>query len=113
MFAPAKFFTTFAIAASVVAVSPAFAQDFVSNGRTQMVSYADLDLSSAEGQKELQNRIRRATAHVCATSDRQTYDSCRDLASAHVRGNVDTAIASAASSNRYADAKAKDVMVGN
>ena len=43
--------------------APAFADE--SESRSVAVKYKDLDLSSAEGQKELDRRIDRAAAEVC------------------------------------------------
>jgi UrcA family protein len=69
------------IAASAVFAPSAFAQG---EGETRQVrvTYADLDLSQPSDAQRLYNRLRRATAYVCATpasSVLHRYDrACRD-----------------------------------
>lgn len=65
------------------------------------VSYADLDLSRAEGRATLSGRISRATARVCGRSDawnpvhRMIVTQCRATARRDAQAQVDTAIARA------------------
>lgn len=56
--------SAFGLAGAVV--TPAFAQEFE---RTNVsVSYTDLDLSTAKGQKILEQRVEKAARHACRTT---------------------------------------------
>lgn len=91
--------------ASLAAAGSAHAGEFQSNGRTAAVRYQDINLADAAGQKELQRRIHVATRQVCSSSDTRTMEACRKLALDHVKAPIASAIARAATSERYADAK--------
>lgn len=61
------------LAGLVLAAQPAFAQNAASPNPDvvvshRMVQYADLDLSTAQGQSKLDGRLRRAAAAVCDAS---------------------------------------------
>lgn len=60
--------TTALVAACTVALAaqPAHAND--ATGRQMAVHHADLDLSTAQGMKELDRRIERAARKVCSVS---------------------------------------------
>ena len=57
-----------AVAGQTIAVNKAIAR----------VQVTDLDLTSAEGQASLDNRIKRATRHVCAVDDNGQVNSRPD-----------------------------------
>lgn len=57
-----------ALAGQPLAVSKAIAR----------IQTSDLDLSSAEGQKSLQSRMKQATRHVCAVDDHGQINSRPD-----------------------------------
>jgi UrcA family protein len=59
------------VGAVTVAAAPAFAQDF----NTQLVSYADLDLTSPAGVTTLDARLDRAVRRVCRSNDRLTLQN--------------------------------------
>ena len=62
---PSRLFSSLAAAAvatAAIAAAPASAEDV----RTMTVSYADLDLGSVAGQKQLSRRIALAATKVCA-----------------------------------------------
>ena len=61
-------FAAFGLASA--AVSPALAQEF--DHRTASVSYADVDLGTAKGQKILERRIEKALRHVCGMTNLDT-----------------------------------------
>ena len=63
-------------AASLAVATPALARDFV-------VPYKDLDLSSAKGQKELEQRIDSAARKYCG------MDAIRTGSRTRARGTVD------------------------
>ncbi len=48
---------------AAAAVAPAFAEEY--EHKTLSVTYADLDLSTAKGQKILDQRVEKAVRHVC------------------------------------------------
>lgn len=52
------------------ASTPAFAQEF--DHKTASVSYADVDLGTAKGQKILEQRIEKAVRHVCRMTNLDT-----------------------------------------
>lgn len=106
---------SFAFAAALVAGSPAFAGDFVSNGRTAEVRYDDLDLTQASGRQVLDKRLRKAASQVCAATTVREVMLCREKALDNVAKPVRTAIARAETKGRYADASTTDakVIVGN
>ncbi|WP_336971790.1 UrcA family protein [Sphingobium aromaticiconvertens] len=93
--------------ASLAAAGSANAGEFESNGRTAAVRYHDINLSDAAGQKELQRRIRSASNRVCVSADTRTMAACRKLALDHVKAPVASAIARAATGERYADAQTR------
>ena len=111
MFAPIKFA---AAAIALTAVSaPAFAETFESNGKTVEVYHGDLDLTKGSDQRLLRKRIADAAGKVCASDDLNTYLACRQKALRHVKAPVATAIARAATKDRYAAAgKAEPVIIG-
>lgn len=63
---------------------------------TERVSYADLNLASADGVERLTNRVRRAVTHVCAPHySRDTlvdYTDCKSFAWSGARPQMDLAI---------------------
>ncbi len=59
-----------AIGLAGAAVTPAFAQQF--DHRTASVSYADVDLGTAKGQKILDRRIEKAVRNVCRATNLDT-----------------------------------------
>lgn len=91
--------------ASLAAVGNANAGEFESNGHTSVVRYHDINLADAAGQKELQRRIHIATKQVCIRADAATMQACRKMALDHVKAPVASAIARAATGERYADAQ--------
>jgi len=100
-------------AAALVTGSPAFAEPFLSNGRTVEVRYGDLDLSQPAGQTELKHRLNKAAFRVCALSPRDEMAACRKITLRNVSQPVKTAIALAETRARYADATPTKAMVGN
>ncbi len=102
-------------AALLGVAATASAAEFESNGKTSEVRYQDLDLSSAKGQNALKGRIWSAAWKVCqngATS--AEIRKCQSVAAAHVRSNVELAIAKANNGERYADmGKDKPLGAGN
>lgn len=91
--------------ASLAAAGSANAGEFQSNGRTTVVRYHDINLADAAGQKELQRRINAASSRVCANSDLAIKQACSERARENVEAPVASAIARAATGERYADAK--------
>ena len=83
-------------AAAIIAVVPAtLAHAQTSGARTQSVQFADLDLSSAAGQKTLKVRIALAVRNVCdqnvAPMDLQAIhviETCRKAATAKALASV-------------------------
>lgn len=74
----------FAVALSVLAASPAAVQAAGFAQPSVKVSYADLNLASAEGQASLNARIQQAAATVCGGNEvrrplgeEQAYKACR------------------------------------
>ncbi len=59
-----------AIGLASAAVTPAFAQEF--DRSTASVSYADVDLGTAKGQKILDRRIEKAVRQVCRMTNLDT-----------------------------------------
>ena len=57
--------TVAAFAAASIATTAAFAQPLALETRSKVVTYSDLDLASAEGQAQLDARLRRAAGAVC------------------------------------------------
>lgn len=66
-----------AIAATSLAATPALATP-QGEENSASVTYHDLDLSSAEGQAELDARIERAARQVCGLDERQTGSRIRN-----------------------------------
>lgn len=97
-------FALTAFAALAATGSAASAGEFQSNGRTTEVRFGDLDLSKAEGRKQLQQRINRAASRVCSSSSMAEASACRKLAIANIKAPVEAAIARAKTGERYADA---------
>lgn len=93
-----KTILTLALAAVAFAASPALAQDAAAPGRL-VVSYADLDLSTARGAATLDRRIRNAVQTACgptSAADLQGTNrvyQCRADTLALARAQRDTAIA--------------------
>lgn len=110
-----RFTATLAATACFAAAVPAFAETFESNGRTAEVRFADLDLSQADGQQELRQRITRAANKVCVERDLNQQAACAARARANVKAKTDAVIARAETNQRYADAgkTTNQVMVGN
>ena len=110
-----KFAPVFAAVALLGAAGTASATGFESNGKSVEVSYHDLDLSKKDDQRVLNARIKRAAAKVCPTTDTTAaIKKCQQVATAHVRGSVELAVARAQNGERYADmGKEKPVGVGN
>ncbi|CAM5541093.1 UrcA family protein [Sphingobium scionense] len=113
MFATTKIITALGAAALLAGSGIASAEEFKSNGRTTQVRFGDLNLTRHADQQQLRSRIARAANKVCATSDLAAMSACRSAAIAHVEAPIATAIARAASSERYADAKDARAVVGN
>lgn len=84
-----KFAVAFAAAAlTLAAAAPAFAGD----ARQTRVDYADLDLSTQDGQDALAHRIDRAIARVCNPNGLRPIAEtarCYDEARANVIANAD------------------------
>ncbi len=79
-----KFAAAFAAAAlTITAVSPAFAE----NVRQREVSFADLDLSTQQGQEALTHRVNRAIAQVCDPNGVRPVGETQDCY-ADARANV-------------------------
>ncbi|MEJ7927758.1 UrcA family protein [Sphingobium sp. AN641] len=104
MFTAIKTISALTAIAALAAGSAASAGEFQSNGRTAAVRFGDLDLSKAEGQKQLQQRINKAASRVCSTASLNESNACRKLAIANIKAPVEAAIARAQSGERYADA---------
>ncbi|WP_242130299.1 UrcA family protein [Sphingobium sp. Sx8-8] len=99
----AKMIAAFAMLAAGTA-GTAYATEFESNGITSNVHYQDLDLSKAADQRALNARIRRAAVKVCPDNVSATaVKKCQIAAIAHVRGDMETAIARAETREHYAD----------
>lgn len=87
--------------------APALAQAPAAD-RTQVVSYADLDLSRAADVRKLDRRIRAAVAEVCGTASAADPEGqnevrrCRILTRESLSTVRQTAIASAAQPTRVA-----------
>ncbi|MDX3900342.1 MAG: UrcA family protein [Sphingobium sp.] len=114
MFATKTLFALSA-AASLAFAGSASAGEFQSNGRTSVVRFHDIDLADAAGQKELNRRIRAAAKRVCVSADAATMQACRDAAIDHVEAPIASAIARAATGERYAaqDVKKTRSFTGN
>ena len=73
-----------ALAASAATVAPTIAQAMEPETVTSIVRTADLDLSSADGQRELDRRIVRAAHEVCGDASdvdlegKNAVRTCRD-----------------------------------
>jgi UrcA family protein len=74
----------FAVALAVLASAPAAVQAAGFDQTSVKVSYADLNLSTEEGQSLLQDRIKYAASTVCGGNEvhrglgeERTYDACR------------------------------------
>jgi UrcA family protein len=111
----AKIIAALATVAALGTAAGASAAAFESNGKTVEVRYHDLDLSQPKGQRALNGRINRAAANVCAEYKMTAaIAKCQRQAAAHVRSNVELAIAKAQGAQRYADlGKEKPVGAGN
>lgn len=111
----AKMIAAFATLAALGSAGVANAAEFESNGKTVEVRYHDLDLSQAKGQRALNGRINRAAANVCADYKvTAAVQKCQRQAAAHVRKDVELAIAKSQGTARYADlGKDKPVGAGN
>ena len=92
---------------AIAGVAHADGIPFVSNGRTFEVGYGDLDLSKADGQKQLKARLRRAAVKVCPGRTLQETRPCQIAAFEQVRAPVAAAIARAQGGERYAAASAQ------
>jgi len=97
-----RLFILFAAAAAFAAPTPALAQpaDMTTvtapHGRTILVSVADLDLASAQGQRALNTRLWRAARDVC------NFTRLRDLSEHRAEGQCRAAALAHASSQRAA-----------
>ncbi|WP_395329611.1 UrcA family protein [Novosphingobium sp. BL-8H] len=92
-----------AAAAALVFTGLSFSVAAPANAKDVTVTYADLDLTSAEGQKKLDHRLDAAAREVCGYNDVNTgsrlrnsdavacYDKARAQFSAHVAAAVDSA----------------------
>lgn len=85
-----------ATAVTVAASAPASAEMFAPKSVT--VSYADLDLATADGKGRLDGRIGRAAAMVCGVSSRELaqergIQACRTDAVADARAQIATVVA--------------------
>jgi UrcA family protein len=108
-----RFTATLAATLCLAAATPAFAERFESNGKQVEVRYGDLDLTNADHQKELRQRISAAATKVCANTDFSQYTTCRTAVLRHTREPVAVAVAKAGTNARYADAGKVRVQVGN
>ena len=107
-----KFATVLTMIAALGAAGAASATEFESNGKSVEVRYQDLDLSKKADQRALNARIKRAAAKVCTTGESSAaIRKCQAVAAAHVRSEVELAIAKAQNGERYADAR-KDKPAG-
>ncbi|WP_176590344.1 UrcA family protein [Sphingobium sp. EM0848] len=111
----AKMIAAASAAALLGVAATATAAEFESNGKIAEVRYHDLDLSSAKGQNALKGRIWRAAWKVCEHGTTSAeVKKCQSVAAAHVRSNVELAIAKANNGERYADmGKDKPLGAGN
>ena len=110
-----SFTAALAAAAALVAGTPAFAETFVSNGRSVEVRHGYLDLNNAEGRRALNARIYKTATKVCATADAREMMACREKTLNHIKQPISAAIARAETKARYADATPASarVVVGN
>lgn len=78
-----------AIGLAGAAITPAFAEEFERNSLS--VSYADIDLDTAQGQKTLEKRIEKAARNVCRTTklDTGTRIMSRDAANCLAKARAD------------------------
>jgi UrcA family protein len=90
-----EFFAIATIAATVAISVPAFAQS--DNDPTRVrVSYADLDVSHADGRAALKNRIEAAATQACGEADVRDLDrstlvqQCRTHAVDHAMSQLDS-----------------------
>lgn len=104
---------TAALAAALIAGTPAFADTFQSNGKTMEVRYSDLDLTKAAGRAELKGRLFHAATRVCPSMDFREAQACRTRALRNIQEPMATAIAAAESRARFADASMTKPVVGN
>jgi UrcA family protein len=102
------------LAASALAISaPAMA-----NQKTTLVTYQDLDLSTATGQQRLNTRIKQAVKQVCATpqpitlKERMDQNVCKKNALADATPKAEQAIAAYVESRRFAS-REEMAIVGN
>jgi UrcA family protein len=95
--------TTAALALPIAASAPAAAKEVTVRHRvlaedqlTEIVSYADLDLASADGVERLTSRVGSAVRHVCAPLDDRDklfgYGACKSYAWNGARPQMDLAI---------------------
>jgi UrcA family protein len=90
-----------AVFAATLAVAPAPAQSLAAGAGTQVVSYADLDLSSESGRLALDRRIRAAIDAACGTASsadphgRRAVAACRSDLRAQADAQRGQALASA------------------
>lgn len=87
-----------AIATSGTVAFPAYAAE---GSKVSAVSYADLDLTSADGAASLQRRVERAARDVCTFSGDRSLDgameakACAKVAAARAMPQVELAMAKA------------------
>ena len=102
--------TMLTTAAAGAAAQTHVAPVVVGGGKSVVVSYADLDLSAAEGMKTLNGRIRGATRIVCGSAPEREIGrevirrECYNFAMAGVRTQL-----AAAQANQYA--KGRSIIV--
>ena len=95
--------TAAAVALTVVVSVPVASKEVTVRHRvlaedqlTEVVSYADLDLASADGVKRLTSRVGGAVRHVCSPLDGRdtigSYGSCKSYAWNGARPQMDLAI---------------------
>lgn len=95
-----KTLTLAALAATLFA-APALAQSPGTGSQSHVVSYADLDLSSAKGRAKLDRRIRSAVQDVCGTAysfdvkGKNDVRRCRTELMERLSSHRDIAVASA------------------
>lgn len=94
-----------ALAAAVAAASPASAQE---EPRSVAVSYADLDLSTADGVGRLDRRVRNAADRVCSVNGARDLKTrgmvlaCKEQTLANARQHVQMAVNAALNGQQLA-----------
>lgn len=101
-----KFLTTLGAIAVIATAVSAFAEPLPIE--TVRVSLADLDLSSAAGQRALDSRINRAVIEVCGTASEVDLEGLNEVRACRTAKLVE---ARAASEQRLAARSASDIQL--